>query len=221
MEVEEEDYFNNSDDEETPKTTPSWPPVSLASVNTLKRKRAKGFTRISGSPLPKQLRPANVVIPRLPPSLVDYEDDEAEGSNDASSSKIGDAAGRRGTSPEAPTSRPIDWFSHSRTSEPAAPRSPLDTPYDGFMRSVSPPPHLGAKRRRSEEDDDDDELLERLVRGKRRGRSSSVEREEPKSPKPKPTGLGKMKLKLGSTSLSLTSPSANPPEKETKDGDGG
>jgi protein phosphatase 4 regulatory subunit 3 len=234
LEAEEEDYFNNSDDDDPPKPN-VWPPLSpLGSVNTLKRKRGKGFT---AAPPLKQPRPPTVVKSRLTQSLVDYdEDDDNEGSGGASSSKISDpVVGRPGLSALSPP-RQIDWFSETQgLNDPVPSKSAQNASHSGnhldndppsprLIRSDSPP-RLGEKRRRSDDDDDEDEMLERLVKSKKPspGMSLSLEKEDSKSASHKSATPGKMKLKLGATSFSMpsASPGGIPPEKAKKDVDSG
>ncbi|KAF8592690.1 DUF625-domain-containing protein [Ramaria rubella] len=224
LEAEEEDYFNNSDDEDSSKT---WPPISpLGSVNTLKRKRARGFIGSSG-PSPKQPRPLNAALPRMTRSLVDYDEDDDMDSDGASSSKLSEPApGPPVSSPDA-HSRPIDWFSSSQP--PASPKSPRDSTHSGSLLDDGPPfsnrstrsgspPRLGEKRRRSDEDDED-EMLERLVKSKKQSLGPSREKEDAKSASPKAAPPGKMKLKLGTTSfLSSVPPSEVPPDKDADSG---
>ncbi|KAF8504224.1 component of IIS longevity pathway SMK-1-domain-containing protein [Gautieria morchelliformis] len=235
LEAEEEDYFNNSDDEEPPKSSP-WPPLSpLGSVNTLKRKRGKGFT--AGPPL-KQSRPPSVAKSRPTQSLVDYdEDDDSEGSGGASSSKISDPVAGTPGLPVLSPPRQIDWFSETQVlDDPVPSKSAQNASQSGnhldngppshrLIRSDSPP-RLGEKRRRSD-DEDEDEMLERLVKSKKPSKKPSLgmslEKEDSKSASPKSATPGKMKLKLGATSFSMTPASAGgiPPEKAKKDVDSG
>lgn len=229
MEAEEEDYFNNSDDEEAPKTNSTWSPLApLGSVNHLKRKRGKGFTALPSGPPSKQLR--SIAKSRSNQSLVDYDDDEETDSGDgASSSKIVEpAAMKLGFTPLSPP-RQIDWFADTQGLNDSPLKSPLGAtpkrtgmllgdspPADPSSRSDSPP-RLGEKRRRTDEDDED-EMLERLVKNKK----PSLEKDESKAPSPKSAAPGKMKLKLGATSFSMASGSGGlPPSTEMKDVDSG
>ena len=245
LEAEEEDYFNNSDDEETPKTNNAWPPLSpLGSVNTLKRKRGKGFTSLSAGPPSKQARPMALVKPRPTQSLVDYDEDEDAETSDrtpSSSKAEGPAIGKLGLTPLSPP-RQIDWFadtqglddsaSPAKSAHSASPSSSgsgsssgssshsRDPISDQLTRPESPP-RLGDKRRRSE-DEDEDEMLERLVKSKKPSHGApSPDKEDLKSPSPKPAAPGKMKLKLGATSFSLASSGGNPPDTAKKDVDSG
>lgn len=188
LEAEEEDYFNNSDEEETTptKTSPWSPLISLGSVNILKRKRGKGFTSISAKPPSKHSRPTPVK-PRPIQGLVDYdEDDDSEGSSGASSSKIHEPASEKLLSSLSPP-RQIDWFAETQAlDDPPLSKNPHSASSSSSRqdhnsqhhsafdpspppRSIRPddsPPRLGEKRRRHDEDDED-EMLERLVKSKK------------------------------------------------------
>jgi protein phosphatase-4 regulatory subunit 3 len=198
LDAEEEEYFNDSDDEDTSKlSTPTVPVSPLGSV-TLKRKRGKGFTTAALGRSPKQLRP-----------LVDYEDEDDDDKLEETP-KIANSS-----KSSVDQSVKVNWFAGLQDEESAAfapnlPRPPIvasQTSLDEILLD-DVPPRLGEKRRR--DDDDEDEMLERLVRSKR----ATVEKEESKSSF-KAAG-GKLRLKLGNTTFSLGSSS----QKKEADGQG-
>ena len=187
----------------------------------MKRKRGKGFTTAAAvGRTPKQLRP-----------LVDYEDDDDELGNIASSSKLDKTSSA--TSPnETSLSPKRDWFAGLQNEGPLSPsllvskgQTEALNPFDEDKSMVdktltNSPPRLGEKRRRDEEDDED-ELLERLVRSKRPSVGASADTEDsPKVPPKIAAAPGKMKLKLGPTILSLGSPSSFPSQGESSEKEG-
>lgn len=196
LDAEEEEYFNNSDDEDTSKRNV---PVSPLGSVGLKRKRGRSFSTVALGRSPKQLRP-----------LVDYEDEEDDGKvEEAPKSSSKTAAGDQ---PSAV--KQVNWFAGLQEDDvpplPKGPTVPSQAPFERTLLDDSPL-RLGEKRRRGGEDDDeDDEMLERLVRSKR----PAVEKEEPTKPSVPKVILGKMKLKLGSAGLSLGS-------SQKRDADGG
>ncbi|GJJ07253.1 hypothetical protein Clacol_001453 [Clathrus columnatus] len=232
LEAEEEDYFNKSDEEELPPKTAN-PPVISPSVNTLKRKRGKGFPGpLSTSP--KQLRP----LARPPmQSLVDYgDDDEDDITNAASSSKNSGSSvnlDQSKTMYSSSSFKPVDWFSGLQMPSPVTSSSPNKTSsskkssFDSLdeigvdigefvpnrLAETRSPPRIGEKRRR-ETEDDEDEMLERLMKSKKQNLASSPQKDDPTSKSsviskmsstPPLSGSGKLKLKLGlTTNFSLT-----------------
>lgn len=248
LEAEEEDYFNKSDEEDSPKVVK--PSVISPSVNMLKRKRGKFFPGPS-STAPKQLRPS---IPRQPmQSLVDYGDDDEEDITNAASANNDQL---KSVSVNSPPNKPVDWFAGLQIPSPMAsllsspnsgkasspkrnPLDPLDevdsdiTEFLPDRLSASSPPRIGEKRRR-EDEEDEDEMLERLVKSKKPNVAANAQKDDllPKSlgtgkmSGMLPSGPGKLKLKLGSTtSFSLASqlspsPTSSPNNHE-KDGDSG
>lgn len=217
MEDEEEEWFNESDEDETP--SPLWQSAQSSSPLVGKRKRLPkaGWSANASN---GRHTPTLKVAGNKPAPLVDYDEDDENVSP---------------TSPGVDSSR-VSLTLRNRT--PAPIRLPtLDNEVDNAhvrsTRSNSPEgsseelkiPRLGDKRRREE---DDDEMFERLAhKGKRQSLSGESDADDlnltaAKSASSGEEGTKKFKLKIASIGLnSVGSDSTAGSEPGAKDGDGG